>query len=166
MSIWRNEYEDEDRPPPLRRVTGDETSAPHEAGEAGEPLGEEAIADRVVTATYHESQPASVFALMVALLAMLEGLLMLRFLLVAFGANRSSGFMGLIHDVSTPFVRPFYGVFRNRRWNQGIIEPATLLAMGMYVLLFLFVTLLVNALLPSVEEREAAFVRRRRYMRS
>ena len=102
---------------------------------------------------------------LLALLLALEGLLTFRFVLVAFGANRSSGFVDFIHNVSWPFVRPLDNVFRNRSWDQGIIEPSTLLAMGVYFVIFLFVALLVNALLPNLEEHDASVVHRRRYMR-
>ena len=58
-----------------------------------------------------------------------------------------------------------FAAFRDRSWDQGIIEPSTLLAMGVYFLVFLLAALLVNALLPRFEERDASVVHRRRYMR-
>ena len=164
MSVRRREYDEEPR---QRRVVDDDgVERPMYREDADPLIDEEAVADRrVTTTTYLESLPARVNAVLFALLLALEGLLALRFVLVAFGANRSSGFVNFIHNVSWPFVRPFDNVFRNRSWDQGIIEPSTLLAMGVYLVAFLLVALLVNALLPSVEEHDAAVVHRRRYMR-
>ncbi len=164
MSIRRREY---DEPRPRRIVDdGDAVELPVYREDADPLMDEEAVSDqRVTTKTYLESLPARVNAVLFALLLALEGLLTFRFVLVAFGANRSSGFVDFIHDVSWPFVRPFDNVFRNRSWDQGIIEPSTLLAMGVYLVAFLLVALLVNALLPNFEEHDASVVDRRRYMR-
>jgi hypothetical protein len=163
MSIRRREYEVEPRP---RRIVDDGVGRPVYRDGVDAPMDEEAVADRRVTTTRHlETLPARVNAVLFALLLALEGLLAFRFVLVAFGANRSSGFVDFIHDVSWPLVRPFDNVFRNRIWDQGVIEPSTLLAMGVYFLLFLLAVLLVNALLPNFEEHDAAVVDRRRYLR-
>lgn len=164
MSIRRREYEVEPRP---RRIVDDDgVERPVYRDGVDAPMDEEAVADRRVTTTRHlESLPARVNAVLFALLLALEGLLAFRFVLVAFGANRSSGFVDFIHNVSWPFVRPFDNVFRTRIWDQGVIEPSTLLAMGVYFLLFLLAALLVNALLPNFEEHDAAVVDRRRYLR-
>ena len=164
MSIRGREYEED--PPPRRIVDDDGIERPLYRDDVDASMDDEAIADRrVTTTTYLGSLPARVNAALFALLLALEGVLAFRFVLVAFGANRSSGFVDFIHNVSWPFVRPFDNVFRNRTWDQGIIEPSTLLAMGVYLLLFLLVAVLVNALLPNVEEHDAAVVRRHRYMR-
>ena len=85
-----------------------------------------------------------------AVLVALEALLALRFTLIAFGANRDSGFVEFILDVSRPFVRPFEDAFANRTWDEGIIEVNTLLAMGVYALIFAIVAMLVSAILPRM----------------
>jgi hypothetical protein len=162
----RREYPEQ--APERRRqvVRGDEVGSPAYSDDIEEPVEEEAVADRrVTTTTYLGSLPARVNAVLFALMVALEGLLAVRFVLVAFGANRSSGFVDFIHNVSWPFVRPFDNVFRNRSWDQGIIEPSTLLAMGVYFVAFLLVALLINALLPSSDEGDTAVVHRRRYLR-
>lgn len=165
MSLRRREYPE--RVPEHRDVVRDDgVGSPVYRDDIEGPVGEETVADRrVTTTTYLKSLPARVNAVLFALLVALEGLLAFRFVLVAFGANRSSGFVDFIHNVSWPFVRPFDNVFRNRSWDQGIIEPSTLLAMGVYFLLFLLVALLINAVLPSFNEGDTAVVHRRRYLR-
>lgn len=102
-------------------------------------------------------------SVLVALLVALETLLGLRFALLAFGANLANGFVDFIMDVSWPFVRPFDGAFANRTWDEGVIEVNTLLAMGVWLLVFAIVMMLVAALLPRwTESYSERPVRRRR----
>jgi len=109
---------------------------------------------------YADSLTGRVDAILGVLLVALEGLLALRFALVAFGANRSSGFVDFVLDVSWPFVRPFSGAFANRTWDEGVIEVSTLLAMGVWALVFLLAGMLIHALLPDV--RASGVTHRRR----
>jgi hypothetical protein len=90
-------------------------------------------------------------ALLAALLA-LEVLLGVRFALMAFGANMSNRFVDFMMDVSWPFVWAFDGAFRNRTWDEGIIEVDTLLAMGVWLVMFAIAMMLVSSLLPSWRE--------------
>jgi hypothetical protein len=91
-------------------------------------------------------------AVLGTLLLALETLLGLRFALLAFGANLANDFVDFIMDVSWPFVRPFDGAFANRTWDEGIIEVNTLLAMGVWLIVFLIVMALVSAVLPRWSE--------------
>jgi hypothetical protein len=99
---------------------------------------------------YFETLPERLSAVGLVLLTALEGLLATRFLLRAFGANPSSGFVGFIDDVSWPFARPFANVFNNRSWDQGVVEISTLVAMGVYFLIFALLGMLVTALAPRL----------------
>lgn len=112
--------------------------------------GQDGVTESRTATAYYESLPARINAVLVALLLALEGLLGLRFLLAAFGANPASGFVDFVRDVSWPLVRPFDGAFANRTWDEGIIEVNTLLAMGVWLLAFLLVMALVNALMPRL----------------
>jgi YGGT family len=99
---------------------------------------------------YFETLPERLGAFGLVLLTALEGLLAIRFLLRAFGANPSSGFVGFINDVSWPFARPFANIFSNRTWDQGVVEVSTLVAMGVYFLIFAILGMLVTALAPRL----------------
>ena len=110
---------------------------------------------------YRDSLPARLTTLLFAALAMVEGLIGLRFALLATGANTTSGFVDFIYDVSWPLVRPFSNAFNDRTTDSGIIEVSSLLAMGVWLLVFLLATLLINALLPRIDDRSAS-VRRER----
>lgn len=102
---------------------------------------------------YAQVNAGTVNSLLGIVLLALESLLAVRFMLVAFAASRGSGFVRFILDLSRPFVRPFEQAFANRAWDQGVIEPGTVLAMVVYAVAFLLVMMLVNALMPQFTER-------------
>ena len=83
----------------------------------------------------------------------LEALLTTRFLLILFGANRGSGFVNFILNVSWPFVRPFSNAFQTHVWDQGVVEPASLLAMGVFAIAFALAMLIISAVVPDYRER-------------
>lgn len=107
---------------------------------------------------YFETLPERMSAVGLVILTAIEGLLGMRFLLHAFGANPSSGFVGFIDDVSWPFAGPFSNVFSNRSWEQGIIEVSTLVAMGFFFVLFAILGMLVTALAPRLSGRQGGAV--------
>ena len=102
--------------------------------------------------SYIQLNAATVNGLLGLVLLGLESLLAVRFMLFAFGASTRSGFVRFELDVSHPFMRPFANAFANRTWDQGIIEPATLLAMGVYIMVFAFAMLLISSLMPQLTE--------------
>ena len=102
---------------------------------------------------YFETLPERLSAVGLVILTVIEGLLGMRFLLHAFGANPNSGFVGFIDDVSWAFARPFADVFSSRSWSEGIIEVSTLVAMGFYLVLFAILGMLVTALAPRLKDR-------------
>jgi hypothetical protein len=85
-----------------------------------------------------------------AVLAGLLTLLALRFTLLAFSANPNSGFVDFIYDFSGFFMEPFENAFANRTWDEGIIEVNSLLAMGVYALIFAVVAMLIAAIVPRI----------------
>lgn len=110
---------------------------------------------------YHESLAARVNSILFAVLAGILGLLGLRFLLLAFEANPTSGFVEFILDVPYVFMAPFNGAFADRTWEQGIVELDTLLAMGVWSIGFILLALLVNAVLPRYDDSGTRVSRRR-----
>ena len=105
---------------------------------------------------YFETLPERLGAVGLVILTAIEGLLGMRFLLHAFGANPNSGFVEFIDDVSWAFARPFADVFSNRSWSEGIIEVSTLVAMGFYLVLFAIIGMLVTALAPRLTGQRTA----------
>jgi hypothetical protein len=132
-----------------------------DAAAVGETYEEAEALDRVGTTSIYDSLPGRVNGILIALLLALEGLLALRFTLVAFGANPASGFVDFVMDVSHPFVHPFENAFANRTWDEGIIEVSTLLAMGVWLLVFALIAIVLNAIMPNVSASETRVHRRR-----
>ena len=71
-----------------------------------------------------------------SILALLEIMLGLRFMLKLIGANAASGFGTFVYGVTGLFVKPFAGLVPT--WNAGasILEVNTLVAMAIYALFF------------------------------
>lgn len=109
---------------------------------------------RVGTVMQYDSLAGRINTLLFAALLALEGLLLTRFALAAFGANPTSGFVDFIYDITYPFVRPFQNAFADRTWDEGVVEVSTLLAMGVYFGVALLVAMILGALLPKVATSE------------
>ena len=84
----------------------------------------------------------------------IETLLVFRFTLKVLGANPASPFVSFIYALSGFFIAPFRGIF-NSAVFQGIeqtasvLEPSTLFAIIVYLVLALGITELVNVLTAS-----------------
>ena len=136
----------------------------HDDGTPGfnDPAYAASVAEERTVTRYTDSLTGRVNAVLFTLVAALEGLLAIRFALVAFGANPRSGFVDFILDVSHPFVRPFENAFANRTWDEGIIEVNTLLAMGVYLLGAMLVAALLNAMMPRIQRDAGTTVQSQR----
>jgi hypothetical protein len=78
------------------------------------------------------------------ILAALETLLGLRFILKIIAANPDSGFANFIYTMSSPFLAPFAGLTQTPQANGAVLEIPTLVAMLVYGLLFWFISWLVD----------------------
>jgi hypothetical protein len=65
-------------------------------------------------------------------IAIIETLLLARFLLVLFGASTQAGFTALILGISEFFLRPFLGMFPPTVIEGATIEWNTIIAMIVY----------------------------------
>ncbi len=122
---------------------------------------DEEVVDRRSRVWYDDIRDRTA-TLLVAFLAAIEALLVLRFLLRAFGASRASGFVRFVMDVSWPFARPFANAFANRTWNQGVVEVSTLLAIAVWLVIFGLLALVLAAVGPSWRGGGGTYVGRRR----
>ncbi len=68
----------------------------------------------------------------VALVAV-ETILGFRLAFLLAGANANNGFVDFIYDMTNPLAEPFQGIIANEAVNSGIFEPATLIAMLVYL---------------------------------
>ena len=70
-------------------------------------------------------------------LGVIEVILLFRFLLKLLGANPASGFVNFVYDISGIFTAPFKAIFSSATTDgdvtSGVLEPATLVAMLVYL---------------------------------
>ena len=79
---------------------------------------------------------ALVYRFMWSILAFLEIMLAIRFLLRMIGANPDSGFAVLMYGVTGLFVGPFLGLVGTPTFGGAALEITTLIAMAVYALIF------------------------------
>jgi uncharacterized membrane protein len=66
---------------------------------------------------------------------LIEGLIVIRFVLKALGANPSAGFAQFIYGITAPLVAPFYGLFGNPAAQGSVLELHSIVALIVYGLL-------------------------------
>ena len=66
---------------------------------------------------------------------LIEGLIAIRFVLKALGANPSAGFAQFIYGVTAPLVAPFLGLFGNPSSQGSVLELTSIVALIVYALL-------------------------------
>jgi uncharacterized protein YggT (Ycf19 family) len=96
--------------------------------------------DRVdtVTADSYELQRITLFRIkqfIYFILGVIEGLLLIRFVLRLLGANPAAGFAQFIYGITAPLLAPFFGLFGAPRFEGSVLEISTLVAMIVYALL-------------------------------
>jgi len=85
-------------------------------------------------------------------LAVVEVVLGFRLGFLMANANPSNGFVDFIYDISGPLTDPFQGIISNRGVDGGVFEPASLIAMLVYLvagaLLIAFILAMTSGLAP------------------
>jgi YggT family protein len=66
---------------------------------------------------------------------LIEGLIAIRFVLKALGANPSAGFAEFIYGITAPLVAPFAGLFGNPATQGSVLEVHSIVALIVYALL-------------------------------
>src|SRR5207253_2513070 len=66
---------------------------------------------------------------------LIEGLIVIRLILKALGANPSAGFSQFIYGVTAPLVLPFMGLFNNPAYQNSVLELSSIVALIVYALL-------------------------------
>jgi hypothetical protein len=65
---------------------------------------------------------------------LVEGLIAIRFILKALGANPSAGFAEFIYGITYPLVLPFVGLFGNPQAQGAVLEIHSVVALIVYAL--------------------------------
>lgn len=66
--------------------------------------------------------------------ALIEGLIAVRLILKALGANQTAGFAQFIYGITAPLVAPFVGLFNNPSFQGSVLELSSIVAMIVYAL--------------------------------
>jgi hypothetical protein len=69
------------------------------------------------------------------LFGLIEGLIAIRFVLKALGANPSAGFAEFIYGITGVLVAPFMGLFGNPQAQGSVLELNSIVALIVYALL-------------------------------
>lgn len=104
-------------------------------------------------------------------LAVVETLLGFRLGFRLANANPNNGFVDFIYDITGPMIEPFEGIASNRSVDGGVLEPATVIAMVVFLvagLLLMTILWMLSALPAPAGERPGGghtHVRTRRTLR-
>lgn len=79
------------------------------------------------------------------------------------GANAANGFVDFVYGVSGPFVAPFKGIANQTTSGDGIFEPETVIAMGVWAAAAFLLIVLVNVVTSAPASAESESVQRDRY---
>jgi YggT family protein len=104
------------------------TVAPHTEAEHVEALAYDPYEGRRVAANRLTQLVYWVFGLV-------EGLIIIRLILKALGANPSAGFSQFIYGITAPLIAPFVGLFNNPTYQNSVLELSSIVALIVYALL-------------------------------
>jgi uncharacterized protein YggT (Ycf19 family) len=88
---------------------------------------------------------------------LIEGLILVRLILKALGANPAAGFAQFIYSITTPLVAPFLNLFGTPSYQNSVLELSSIVAVIVYALIAWLLTRLVWILLG--ETRSAVHTR-------
>ncbi|HVB20858.1 MAG TPA: YggT family protein [Ktedonobacteraceae bacterium] len=95
-------------------------------------------------------------------LAVLEVLLLLRFLFRLLGANQGSSFVLFLYNLTHVFVGPFNGIFNDQALGQSVFEFSTIVAMIVYALIAWGIVSLCRIIFAPKYSGRQTFTTRRR----
>ena len=125
--------------PTTAREVRDVTASPR-VTEVRSTAGPRADMDRVEAVAYDpfESRRHAAYRitqLVYWVFGLIEGLIAIRFVLKALGANPSAGFAQFIYGITGPLVAPFFGLFGNPSSQGSVLELNSIVALIVYALL-------------------------------
>lgn len=88
----------------------------------------------------------------------IEGLILIRFILRLLGANPAAGFAQFIYGVTALFIAPFVGLFPSPRFEGSVFEVTSIVALIVYALLAWLIVVVLN--LIFAETRTGVVTRR------
>lgn len=88
----------------------------------------------------------------------IDGLILIRFILRLLGANPAAGFAQFIYGVTALLIAPFVGLFPSPRFEGSVFEVTSIVAMIVYALLAWLIIVVLNLLFA--ETRTGVVTRR------
>jgi hypothetical protein len=123
----------------IKRTT-EVVDEPVRDSEAHEHAGaEEVVTTRPDGATVMQGIIRMLSALVALAVVTLEALLAFRFAFLLGGANPDNGFVDFIYDSTSWIVDPFEGIANTSTVDDGIFDPATLIAMAVVAVVGLLI---------------------------
>jgi hypothetical protein len=74
---------------------------------------------------------------------LVDGLIAIRLILKALGANPSAGFSQFMYGITAPLVQPFVGLFINPQYENSVLELSAIIALIVYALVAWLIAKLV-----------------------
>ena len=129
----------ETTPPARDREVREVNSAPR-VTEVRNTVAPRADMDRVESVAYDPYQGRRIAgyrltALVYWIFGLIEGIIAIRFVLKALGANPSAGFAQFMYGITAPLVAPFNALFATPSSGASVLELNSLIAMIVYGLL-------------------------------
>lgn len=90
--------------------------------ETNQGSNEDEVQQKKVVRTEHQEVDGmqKIANVVYAIVGIITGLIVIRFLLLMLSANPNNTFAELIYGLSEPFVKPFYGLFGNNYVIEGV----------------------------------------------
>jgi hypothetical protein len=132
---------------------------------ASETVAEEQTEHAATKGVFDMTRAWTRFTALIAVLAavLVETLVGLRLAFLAGEANAANNFVEFIYDATRPLVAPFQDIFANRTLdNGGVFEPASAIAMGIFLFATIMVVWVLWAATPRTDGQYTAS--RRRYV--
>jgi len=125
--------------PAEREVIHREESVPTRVTEVRAAPAPRATVDQVDTVAYDPYEARRLAAFRVTqviywVFALIEGLIAIRLVLRALGANPSAGFAQFIYGITAPLIAPFLGLFGNPTYQASVLELGSIVALIVYAL--------------------------------
>ncbi len=112
---------------PAQRVTEVNTTVPRNSVDSFDAVAYDPYEGRRIAA-YRLTQ------IIYWVFALIEGLIAIRLILRALGANPSAGFAQFIYGVTGPLVAPFVNLFGNPTYQNSVLELSSIVALIVYAL--------------------------------
>ena len=124
----------------IKRTTEVVDEPVHRDAEAHEHAGtDEVVTTRGDAGSFMQGLMRMLSAIVALVVVTIEALLAFRFAFLLTGANPNNGFVDFIYDATGWIVDPFEGIANTSAVDDGVFDPATLIAMAVVAVIGLII---------------------------